>query len=272
MNPLFKGIAANDAKDLVNFLIMTLHKELNKANNNNNNMILDQRNQQLMFTNFVQTFTSNNISIISDLFYAMNCNITQCHGCTTKIYNYQTYFFLVFPLEEVRKYKYSNPNLFNMFNNNFNNNEVNIFDCFEYDRKINLMTGENSMYCNYCKNTCNCSMCTYLTTSPEILVIVLNRGNGNEFKVKINFSVDLNLYNYIELKNTGYYYNLIGVITHLGESSMSGHFIAYCRDPISGLWHKYNDAIVNEVTNFQKEVIDFGMPYLLFYQKKLLNN
>ena len=25
MNPLFEGIAANDAKDLVNFIIMTLH-------------------------------------------------------------------------------------------------------------------------------------------------------------------------------------------------------------------------------------------------------
>ena len=31
MNPLFKGVAANDAKDLVNFLIMTLHEELNRA-------------------------------------------------------------------------------------------------------------------------------------------------------------------------------------------------------------------------------------------------
>ena len=81
-------LAANDAKDLVNFLIMTLHQELNKANNNNNNMILDQRNQQLMLTNFVQTFTSNNISIISDLFYAGNCTITQCYRCNTKIYNY----------------------------------------------------------------------------------------------------------------------------------------------------------------------------------------
>ena len=34
MNPLFNGIAANDAKDLVNFIIMQLHDELNKANIN----------------------------------------------------------------------------------------------------------------------------------------------------------------------------------------------------------------------------------------------
>ena len=77
----------------------------------------------------------------------------------------------------------------------------------------------------------------------------------------------LNLSNYIEYKNTGFNYELIGVITHIGESSMSGHFIAYCKDPISNNWHKYNDAIVTEVNNFQEEVINFAMPYLLFYQK-----
>ena len=53
---------------------------------------------------------------------------------------------------------------------------------------------------------------------------------------------------------------------------MSGHFIAYCRDPILGKWHKYNDAIVNEVIDFQNEVINFAMPYLLFYQKIQLKN
>ena len=50
---------------------------------------------------------------------------------------------------------------------------------------------------------------------------------------------------------------------------MSGHFIAYCKNPISNSWYQYNDSIVNEVNqaNFQAEVIDYAMPYLLFYQK-----
>ena len=176
MNPLFKGVAANDAKDLVNFIIMTLHEELNKANNinNDNNIIIDQRNQQLMFNNFAQYFVKANKSIISDLFYGINCNITQCGGCGTQSYNYQTYFFLVFPLEEIRKFKYNNMNQFIIFGNNYN--VVDIQDCFEYDRKINVMSGENSMYCNYCKNTCSSSMCTILTTGPNILILLLNRG------------------------------------------------------------------------------------------------
>ena len=211
----------------------------------------------------------NNQSIISDLFYGMNCNITQCGKCQRKIYNYQTYFFLVFPLEEVRKYKSTqNFNFNNNFYNNFNQiNEVNIYDCFNYDRKVTTMNGENSMYCNFCKITYESYMWTYLQTGPEILILLLNRGHGIEFDVKINFTEELNLQNYIELKKTGFNYKLIGVITHLGESNMSGHFIAYCRDPILGKWHKYNDAIVNEVIDFQNEVINFAMPYLLFYQK-----
>ena len=223
---------------------------------------------------------ANNKSIISDLFYGINWNITQCGGCKYQTFNYQTYFFIVFPLEEVRKYKQNNLNNYgqynrfqfnqmnyNNFNNNYNSNEVSIFDCFNYDKKINFMSGANAMYCNFCKNTCNSSMCTLLTTGPYILILLLNRGKGLEFNVKINFTEILDLSNYIQFNNQGAQYQLIGVITHIGDSSMSGHFIAYCCDPLFGKWFKYNDAIVSDVLNFQNEVINFATPYLLFYKK-----
>ena len=163
---------------------------------------------------------------------------------------------------------YNNQFNFNNFNN-FNNinKEVTIFDCFDYDCKINVMSGANAMYCNYCKQTCASSMRTVLTTGPEILILLLNRGKGIEFNVKINFPAQLNISNYLQINNQGFLYQLIGVITHIGESGMGGHFIAYCFDPLTGSWDKYNDSIVTNVTNFQNEVINFANPYLLFYQK-----
>ena len=299
MNPLFEGIAANDSKDLVNFIIMTLHEELNKGDNtvNNDDYTIDQRDKMKVFSSYMETFAKNNKSIISDLFYSTNCNVTECSNCRVKLYNYQVYFFIIFPLEEVRKFKYgqfnqnmnmhmnnnmnmnfinfmgNNNNNFMIMNNNFflqNNpqtNIVDIFDCFNYDAKQNVMSGQNAMYCNYCRITCDSYMRTYLVTGPEILILLLNRGKGIQFDVKLNFTEYLDLSNYIEYKNTGYYYKLIGVITHIGESGMGGHFIAYCRDPLTEKWHKYNDAIVSEVLDFQNEVINFAMPYLLFYQK-----
>ena len=271
-NPLFKGVAANDAKDLVNFFIMTLHEELNRAtpdaSNNASNILLDQRNQTLMLQIFSDNFRKTNRSIISDLFYAMNCNITQCTNCNTVSYNYQVYFFLIFPLEEVRKFKLMN-NGGN--NNNYLNNMVDIYDCFDYDKKIGVMDGDNSMYCNYCKMTCPSSMCTLLTTGPEILIIILNRGQGIQFNVKINFHLELNLMNYIQLNNTGCNYELFGVITHIGTSDMGGHFIAYCKSYFKNdynKWYRFNDSLVTPVNDFNKEVIQFAMPYLLFYKKK----
>ena len=284
MNPLFQGVAANDAKDLVNFLIMTLHQELNKAPpeqiiETGGNMFQEQTNKMVMFNKFIDNFKKTNQSIISDLFYALNCNITQCTNCQTMSYNFQIYFFLIFPLEEVRKFKLMNNNNFNGFNNNFmtnftnngNNNIVDIYDCFNYDKRINFMTGDNSMYCNYCKQTCGSQMCTVLTSGPEILIIILNRGKGIEFNVKINFYLDLDLSNYIELKQTGCQYELFGVVTHIGESGMGGHFIAYSKSFWTDKWYKFNDAMVDPVNDFKKEVIDFAMPYLLFYQKKNIN-
>ena len=67
MESLFQGAQANDSKDLVNFIIMTLHEELNKspksAISNNNNIFIDQTNKEMVLTNFVITITINIILI-----------------------------------------------------------------------------------------------------------------------------------------------------------------------------------------------------------------
>ena len=44
---------------------------------------------------------------------------------------------------------------------------------------------------------------------------------------------------------------------------MSGHFISFCKNSENLKWYKFNDAIVTE-SSF-KEVMSFGIPYVLFY-------
>ena len=462
MNPLFVNNQANDAKDLVNFIIMTLHEELNQSiagdninamtnilnnnNNNNNNKMEDVF--QVFYEEYQRTFKSK----ISELFYAISQNTTQCLSCKNCQYNFQAYFFLVFPLEEVKKYTINqilnnnnnnsnnnmnmnnnnminlnnnmnnnqlalvnnmnnimnnmnminnmnmmmnnnmnnnmnmmnnnmnmmnnmmnnnmmnnmmnnnmnmnnmmnnmmnnNMNMNNMINNNMpnnmnmnnmmnnnnmnmnfgmgmgmpnmlpqttnnmlmnnnifnqmlqtnmnnlvrnntapmpvsmmnninntstqnprliklNNNIVSIQDCFEYNQKTEKFQDSNQIYCNACRQMADASYSSYLTTAPKILILLLNRGVGIQFKIKLEFTTELDITNYIQKKTGNIKYKLIGVITHLGESGEGGHFIAHCLSPIDNNWYTYNDAIVNETENFQK-IIDFGMPYLLFYQK-----
>ena len=132
---------------------------------------------------------------------------------------------------------------------------------------MEYFTGENAMFCNRCQAQYPASYLTRLYTGPEILILALNRGVGIQYKVKLEFSQTLDLTHYIEGSRKGCKYNLIGVVTHMGESGASGHFIAYCKSPINGNWYRYNDDLVSQVFNFKQEIIDYAMPYILFFQK-----
>ena len=89
MNPLFKGIAANDPKDLILFLLETMHKELNNPQNINliNNNIVYNTNFIDVFNDFSNYYISKNKSIISDEFYGFNNSITTCGLCQISIHN-----------------------------------------------------------------------------------------------------------------------------------------------------------------------------------------
>ena len=372
MSPLFEKMEANDAKDLVNFIIMTLHEELNQSLSGNNvngmnNNLFNKNQAELVFKNFYEEYERAFRSKISELFYAIMQTTTECLSCHDKQYNFQAYFFLVFPLEEVKKYSISqicmntmnksmpimnnfmnnnmmmngfnnnmmmnnfnfnnnmiqsnpsgnfnamnnmnfafnsgqinqifmNPmqnnmgiitmnnfnginnfnvmNNFNMMNNNdaiklqkLNNNIVSIEDCFIYNEKKEFFKDANQIYCNHCHQMSNAEYFSTLTTNPKILILLLNRGVGIQFKIKLEFTTELDISRFVNFNDKSRKYKLIGVITHLGESGAGGHFIAHCLSPVDGEWYTYNDAIVSKCDNFKKNIIDLGMPYLLFYQR-----
>ena len=275
MNPLFEKIAAYDARDLIVFLFEKLKDELNtpisnQVDNNFGNMLMDRTNKETMYNEFLKYFEQNYRSVISDLFYAFKCWIYQCLHCKKIYYNYQSYFYMNFHLEEVRKYKLQNNT--QVMNNNFDNkginNIVDIYDCFAYEQKLDFFSGDNMIYCNYCRKERDASSLTLLTSGPNILIIIINRGKGNEFNVKINFYLELNLNNYIEDKNKSWKYELFGVISHVGESGMGDHFIAYCKKDDYHQWFKFDDSIVKPVYNFENEVLNDPMPCVLFYRLK----
>jgi len=255
MNPLFKGIAANDPKDLILFMLETMHNELKTVDSNinvDNDFIPDERKLEEVYKDFSNYYLSKNKSIIFDIFYGCTNIVTGCVDCRTESHNVQVSNILFFPLEEVRKFR------------NYNNEmPVNVYDCFEYNRRIDIY---HSYYCNYCNNNNSTaiSFTRYLYT-PKVIIINLNRGKGIQFHVKFNFEEFLDIRNYVAARDSPYKYELIGVICHFGESGMGGHFIAFCKhiDYNGSKWYKFNDGMVNE-TDF-KEVQTVGMPYVLFY-------
>ena len=281
-NPLFSGIAANDSKDLVLFILETLHKEFNKPiviNNNNeqnefNGQISDQTNEKEEYIKFKTDYYNQNDSIISKLFYGEQESFSFCYNCRKTIYSFNIFNILIFPLEKVRQYILNK--------NNFMKGYVTLYDCFEQYTSPEEMSGPNQMYCNLCRTNSNFSMKNIIFKHPEVLIIILNRGKGLQYQVPFQYPASFILNNYINmnvnndnyLNNEFIEYELISVITHIGESSMSGHFIACCKSPADQNWYSYNDAIVTKCAD---PLNIFGVnstnsiPYVLFYQIRKKN-
>ena len=211
-------------------------------------------------------------SIISDIFFGfnettnecLNCkNIYSSQGCNWPIcYNYGIFNCLIFPLEEVKNMKNNN----NQYNQN---NVVTIYECFYYNQKSEVFTGQNRNYCNICKQTFDSIYTSKIFIGPNILVLILNRGKGNIYDVKLQFWEQIDITPFILQKDKPkLIYNLYGVITHIGQSGPNAHFVASCKSSINKKWYRFNDAMINPIENVQKEVIDFGTPYILFYQRQ----
>ena len=331
MNPIFKGVQANDSKDLILFLLETMDKELTLRNNKNQEMQRFYGNSEDEMA--PENFKKCHNSIFADIFYGFQKSVIKCESCGHESPNYSVMNFLIFHLEKT--YNELNPqknntninmnnmnninnmNMYNMnnmnnmnnmhnmnnnmnrFSNNYNNFRINmgnqnlnpqtfqpmkrsrnnmnmnnmnnvkkekkkltLAECFKHSRNAENLTGQNMIYCNACNRNSNAVMFDEIHQAPNVLIIILNRGKGNIFECDLDFPKQLNLSDYISNPSSPKFYELIGVISHFGESSMGGHFIAYCKH-FDGCWYIFNDSTVRQIN----EDDDFkGIPYILFYK------
>ena len=277
LNPLFEGNHAADAKDLIFFIIETLHKELLKPNPNKNNNEVDflqqeinSQNEIIMLKDFLKEYEANR-TFVSDIFYGINRSVMKCFGCGICKYSFQTFNLLIFPLKKVKDYKKRQVG-------SVNNLDLNLYDAFLCEQEEEKLEGENMIYCNRCKKLSPGSHQQQIYGTPEVLIIILNRGRNNQdFNEEFRFDEYLDFTNQNIIFNQSSYkkYYLCGIITHLGESGSSGHFIAYCRNDPNSNFQCYNDAAVSQVsvfdamaTKISSRDIEKKTPYILLYHYK----
>ena len=208
-----------------------MHSELNQSKEENLNIIMPEimkpMNYEEVLQFFLTEFTKKYKSVFSHYFFGSNLSITFCQGCHLTKYSYQNFCFIIFPLLETKKNCVFSGRLHPM---NYDNYSLNIEDCFIYNQKLELFTGENQMYCNICRGSRDSSMLTKISIAPLVLILILNRGKGNlDFTEPFIFWENIDLTNYVEFPQPNNMYYLSGVVSHMGDSGPSGHFIAYCR-------------------------------------------
>ena len=269
-NPLFQGFHAADSKDLLFYILETIHDELNMPNNNINNNInynnVNMSDKNQVFALFMNNFISNNNSIISNLFYGFFETSLQCLTCDTIKYSFQSFNIEIIPLIKAHQYKLQKYN---------NNRPLNINDALESLAQIEKFVGDNMIYCNNCKGLREAIHQQKIFRTPKYLIIVLNRGKGNkDYQGEFEFSSELDLTNLVTDPSSPKKYFLTGVISHIGESGSSGHFIAFCRNQPRNFFHCYNDAAVFQLNknddaygkNQPNDINTRKLPYILFYK------
>ena len=252
-NELFEGIEANDSKALVLYILETLNEELSSnnikfENKNIKNKIRDLKDKDT--ENIVNIFNKNYNSIIADLFNGLKMTTYKCLTCGDSPANYQIFNIINLSIEqtfyELKKKKYP----------------LDLIDCLRVEHCAKEFNGDNQLFCDKCDKLVDGESFDKIYIAPKIMIIFLDRGMYNRFKCEVNFPEKLNINEFEEIKEGEYH--LIGVIEHLGPSSLSGHFVANCKH-FDGNWYLFNDS---RTICTKGEYHQFGEPYLLFYRRE----
>ena len=230
INPFLTG-NEGDIKDLIFFLINTLHHELNKIENPSqyirNNAI--KFNYKLSFEMYLNYFNANFKSIISELFYGFKNETLTCDICRSTSHSLNYCDIMNYPLDQVRIYK------------GYSYDSVYIEECFDYEeRKIDLYNCQN-YFCNFCNKYSNAILSSKFISLPKILVLILGRKEEKDFDINVKFEEVINLRKYIFYDNNNFNYELIGVISNINGFREEMHYIAFCKSFVDKKWYLYED-------------------------------
>ena len=292
---IIKAIFSNNNNNLYNFLLKELINQIERINTSNINKPIElyklllekihQENKQhfqkkkfkniiynderkKMFGDFYNNiYDKENTTIISNNFSGVIELTSKCEKCNQFNYEYDIFYYIIFPLEEIYK------NLANQASNllkhernksflniiyNAHNKIISLNICFDY--YLNLDKRQN-LFCNKCKSHNNNSYNHKLIILPKVLCIVLI--NNCDLKIIADFSEILDISKYLEDFVRKKKYNLIGIITYLKENNI---YNSINKNIFDNQWYLYDGNQVTKFNNLPNQNI--GIPYMLLYQEE----
>ena len=265
-NPKLDGSKEIDPLYLLAFLLEKMHKELNEVDerkavplqvgnyvitSNFNEEEDDETNREQMRQKFVNFFSVNVHSIISDLFFGFLKTKRNCINCGTGKYSFSNFCFVAFDLSKNK-------------NQSFDLIKDGFLYQYNYAKKLEADKPDR-VYCDRCMTYQNHVEFNRYYIMNNQLVISLIRGNNFQNNTKVKFTEDLDLSEFVDEKDTiPCKYYLVGAINRL-ISDGKEEFIYWARDPEArNSWHTtdgFSRNIVTPINDIQTK----GQVILLFY-------
>ncbi|XP_042330625.1 ubiquitin carboxyl-terminal hydrolase 2 isoform X2 [Sceloporus undulatus] len=249
--PRFVGYNQQDAQEFLRFLLDGLHSEVNrvlvrpKGSSDNLDHLPDEEKGRQMWMKYLAREDSR----IGDLFVGQLKSSLTCSACSYCSTAFDPFWDLSLPI--AKSY-----------------GEVNLIDCMRLFTKEDILDGDEKPTCCHCKARTKCMKKFSIQRFPKILVLHLKRFSearmrSSKLTTFVNFPLkDLDLREFASQSCNHAVYNLYAVSNHSG-TTMGGHYTAYCKSPVSGEWHAFNDSRVTPLSSSHVRSSD---AYLLFYE------
>ncbi|EFQ99536.1 protein kinase subdomain-containing protein [Nannizzia gypsea CBS 118893] len=149
---------------------------------------------------------------------------------------------------------------------------ITLDECLDEFGREEILSENDAWYCPRCKEHRRASKKFELWKAPDILVMHLKRFSANRiFRDKIDavveFPLELDMSGRVQMVEEGesMMYDLIAVDNHYGGLG-GGHYTAYARNFVDGLWYEFNDSHVTMKRDPSSVVTSAA--YLLFYRRR----
>ena len=216
-----------DFKNLIDFILTTLHNELNEKKNENKIIDCEDYDENLSFYKFKTNYENQNKSIIQNIFFGIIENISHYNCCGLIKYNF-----------DIFKYLYP---------------DITITDKIDLNSLISDSINKKNNIQKFCK------MCflekretieqVKLHDYPQILIVILN--NYNKLKINLNHIIRINQYNYnlfeCIIKTKENTYNLLLYDELKKDSSIGVPYVIFLR--------KGNKIINDNTQNISQETV-----------------
>ncbi|XP_063703402.1 ubiquitin carboxyl-terminal hydrolase Usp2 isoform X6 [Culicoides brevitarsis] len=249
---MYSGSAQQDSQEFLRFFLDSVHGALNTATKADpitlEDSMSDARKAELMWNWYSKTENS----VIKDLFVGQLKSTLKCTECGNTSTTFDPFWDLSVSLPSNTRCKLS--------------------DCLDSFIKEEILDGDEMPTCSKCKTRRKSTKSFTIQRFPKILVIHLKRFSETRWS-KLTTLVEfptseggLNLEPYASSSNSDSsngLYSLYATSNHMG-STAGGHYVAFCKHPVSKKWHEFND---NSVTDAPESSLVSSSAYLLFYER-----
>ncbi|ODV87975.1 hypothetical protein CANARDRAFT_26145 [[Candida] arabinofermentans NRRL YB-2248] len=272
LNSLFKNAEQQDCSEFLNYILDSLHEDLNENGNHPKLAELtkeEEAQRELLPIRVASTiewerYLKTNFSVIVDIFQGQMLSQLKCLTCGTTSTTYNAFSTISLPIP-------------------VNTTQTTLSACFDEFVKPELLTGDDAWTCPKCQKKQRSLKLLKISRLPQVLIVHVKRFKLDNYLTKLNTFIDypleMNLDHYwpgiesnlerlqlSKLPTRGqippFKYRLSGVVNHYGNL-VNGHYTSFVDKGPGNGWCLFDDDKVYK--NCPTNKVVNGDAYILFY-------